>query len=227
MELPVTASSTAPVAPPQPEASEDGMTLLELVVAMGIFMIFIALILTTTVTLAQSATRAQMTAEASNSTLVVFGNFDRQARYADSVNYPGSGPSGARYVEFRTAGIAAAGTATCTQWRFVPSLSRLESRSWKDVSGVVLPGFTTKLTNVIDDGGATYPFTLTPANLTGAEMQQLTVTVHSGNAGLQAEAAMSTTFTARNSSPDSPSNKDADGNKVSDTPICNATGYRP
>ncbi|ASD23182.1 hypothetical protein B7495_14570 [Cryobacterium sp. LW097] len=202
------------------------MTLLELIVAMGIFLVFMALILTTTVTLAQSATRAQMTAEASNSTLVVFGNFDRQVRYSEAINFPGTGSTGARYVEYRSPGNSTT-DATCTQWRFVPSLNRLEFRSWKDVSGVVLPGFSTKLTNVIDDGGSDYPFKLTPADLNGSELQQLTVSVHSGNARLNAEAAMSTTFTARNSSLDSASNKDADNNQVSDTPICNVTGYRP
>lgn len=203
------------------------MTLLELIVAMGIFLIFMAVILTTTVTLAQSTTRAQLTAEASNSTLVVFGYFDRQARYADAINFPGAGPSGARYVEFRTLGPTTTSAATCTQWRYVPGLSRLESRSWTDVSGIVLPSFTTKLTNVIDDGGADYPFKLTAASDFGSRLQQLTVTVHSGNAHLNAEAAMGTTFTARNSSVDAPSNNDVDGDGASDTPVCNATGSRP
>lgn len=196
--------------------SDDGMTLIELIVSMSIFMIFMAVVLTTTVTLAQSATRAQLTAEASNASLVVFGSFDRQARYADAINVPGSGASGARYVEFRTPGnSSASGVTTCTQWRFVPSLGRLESRSWQDIPGVVLPaGFSTKLTNVIDDG-AGYPFTLKTAAATGSLMHQLTVTVHSGNANLNAGAAMSTTFVARNSSTASPA------------VVCNTSGYRP
>lgn len=178
-------------------------------------MIFMAVVLTTTVTLAQSATRAQLTAEASNASLVVFGSFDRQARYADAINVPGTGVGGARYVEFRTPGnSSASGVTTCTQWRFVPSLGRLESRSWQDLPGVVLPDFATKLTNVIDDGTG-YPFTLVPASLTGSTMHQLTVAIHSGNAHLNAGAVMSTTFVARNSS------------VTSSTVICNPSGYRP
>lgn len=212
---------------PAPQSSEDGMTLLEVIVAMGIFMIFMAVILTTTVTLAQSTTRARLTAEASNSALVVFGYFDRQARYADAINFPGAGVSGARYVEFRTLGPTTASAATCTQWRFVPSLSRMESRSWTDAAGVVVPSFTTKLTDVIDDGGADYPFKLTPASNDGSRMQQLTVTVHSGSERLNAGAAMGATFTARNSSVDSPSNIDGDSNGASDTPVCGATVNRP
>lgn len=178
-------------------------------------MIFMAVVLTTTVTLAQSATRAQLTAEASNASLVVFGSFDRQARYADAINVPGTGASGARYVEFRTPGnSSASGVTTCTQWRFVPSLGRLESRSWQDLPSVVLPAFATKLTNVIDDG-ASYPFTLVPASLAGSTMHQLTVTIHSGNANLNAGADMSTTFVARNSS------------VASAAVTCNPSGYRP
>ncbi|GAA3895781.1 hypothetical protein GCM10022381_41620 [Leifsonia kafniensis] len=190
------------------------MTLIELIVAMGVFMIFIAMVLTTIVTLAQSATRAQLTAEASNASLTVFGSFDRQARYADAINTPGTSPTGKRYMEFRTPGnSSASGFTTCTQWRFNPALGRLESRSWKDIVGVSLPPFTTKLTNVIDDGGANYPFKLTLAT-SAVTMQQLTVTLHSGNAKLNAGALMSSTFVARNSSTASPAL------------VCAPSGYR-
>jgi len=215
--------------PGRPPNEDAGFSLIELIVAMGVFMIFIALVMTTTVTLARSATRSQLTAEASNASLTVFGSFDRQARYADAINFPGASLTGARYVEFRTPGnSSASGVTTCTQWRFIPNLQRLESRSWQDIPGTTLPAFTTKLTNVIDDGGADYPFKLTPASLTGSLMQQLTVTLHSGNASLNAGAAMSTTFVARNSSVKSPSNVDADNNKASDTPVCATdAGYRP
>ncbi|MFT2815220.1 hypothetical protein [Leifsonia sp. A12D58] len=197
--------------------------------AIGVFMVFIAMILTTTVTLAQSASRTQITAEASNAALTVFGSFDRQARYADAINFPGDGATGgSRYIEFRTPGnSSASGVTTCTQWRFVRTLGVLQSRSWSDVPGTPLPRFTTKLTNMIDDGGAGYPFELTPASLNGSIMQQLTVILHSGNAYVNAGAAMSTTFVARNSSTDSPSNKDENNDKVSDTPVCTVTGNRP
>lgn len=206
---------------------DSGMTLIELIVAMGVFMIFIALVMTTTVSLAHSATRAQLTAEASNASLTVFGSFDRQARYADAINFPGASITGKRYVEFRTPGnSSASGVTTCTQWRFDPNLGRLESRSWVDLPGTVLPPFSTKLTNVVDKGGAGYPFKLTPASDSTSIMQQLTVSIQSGNAQLNAGAEMSTTFVARNSSTNSLSNKDTDNNQVSDEPVCNAIGYR-
>jgi hypothetical protein len=202
------------------------MTLIELVVAMSIFLIFVALILGTTVTLAQSASRAQLVAESSNATVTVFGALDRQTRYADSINFPGAGASGARYVEFRTPGASSAsGVTTCTQWRFVPSLARIESRTWNDLTGAVPSAWATKLSNVVDDG-TNYPFSLIPAVVSVGSMQQLVVKLHSGNGDLDVGAAVSTSFTARNSSSSSPSNADANNDGVSDVRICLA-GDRP
>jgi len=206
---------------------ESGMTLIELIVAMSIFLIFMAMMLGTTVTLAKSSSRTQITAQASNSTLTVFGAFDRQVRYADAINFPGSGASGARYIEFRTpATSSASGVTTCTQWRYSPRLARLESRTWQDLSGAVVGAWSTKQTDLIDDGGPAYAFELKPASVTGATMQQLVIRIHAGNSSLDAGAAMSTSFVARNSSTGSPSNTDSDNNKISDTPICPA-GDRP
>lgn len=209
-------------------AGDDGVTLLELIVAMGIFLIFVALILGTTVTLARSASRTQLVAESSNSTLTLFASLDRQTRYADSINFPGAGATaGSRYVEFRVPGVSVATGGTCTQWRFRPDLSRIESRSWQDLPGVVAPiAWGTKLTNVIDDGGASYPFALIAASNGGSTMQQFVITVHAGNASLNAGAAMNTMFVARNSSILSPSNADANNDGVSDVSVCPG-GNRP
>lgn len=206
-------------------AHERGMSLIELIVAMSIFLIFIAMILGTTVALAKSASRAQITAEASNTTLTVFGAFDRQVRYADAINFPGPGASGARYIEFRTPGASSiSGVTTCTQWRYTPALARLELRTWNDLPSATVGSWSTKQSNLIDDGGAGYPFELKPASVTGSTMQQLVVRLHAGSVGLDAGAAMSTSFVARNSSIGSPSNADANNDSVSDTPVCPAGG---
>ncbi|MCX7523187.1 prepilin-type N-terminal cleavage/methylation domain-containing protein [Microbacterium sp. STN6] len=199
---------------------EAGYTLIELVVSMGIFSLFIALILGTTVTIAQNASRTSLIAQSSNATLAVFGSLDRQARYADSVNPAGVGPSGARYIEFRTPGnSSASGVTTCTQWRFIPGTGHIESRQWNDLPGSTASPWSTKMTGVIDDGGTNYPFSLIPASLTGSAMQQLSISIHAGNVKLNAGTNMSTTFVARNSSTQSPSN--------TGTLVCDALGHRP
>lgn len=225
MELPLNGPWAAPAQ--DDDDPESGFTLMELIVSIGIFTVFLVMLLSTTVTLAQNTTRTQLTAEATNSALVVFGRLDRQARYADSVNFPVTGPSGSRYIEFRTpATSSASGVTLCTQWKFTPSTGLLESRQWNDGASSA-PAFTTAMTNVIDDG-AGYPFALTTANITDSALQQISVTIHAGNQYLNAGALVTSAFAARNSSISSPSNVDSDNNKVSDLEICKlSTGSVP
>ena len=209
---------------------DSGFTLMELIVAMGIFTIFIALFLAAVVSLARGTVKAQLTTETASGISVVFQNIDRQVRYADSINFPGTGPSGAVYIEFRTPAASTKENITrCTQWRFLVSQNRLESRQWNDVTGAVRPAWQTKLTNVIAVGGATYPFEMVPATLTGTSKQQLVLTINAGNPnGVdKAGSAVVTRFVARNSSLKSPSNSDSITAGASNTPVCIAPGDRP
>ncbi|TQL41920.1 prepilin-type N-terminal cleavage/methylation domain-containing protein [Homoserinimonas aerilata] len=205
--------------------TQAGFSLMELVVAMGIFSIFIAMFMAAVIGLTQGTTRAQLTAEASSGVLTVFQNFDRQVRYADAINFPGDA-GGATYIEFRTpAESAPSEVTTCTQWRFLPDEGRIESRSWPDVAGATPTAWATKLTTAIDTGAADYPFKMIPASTSGSARQQLVLTLEAGNADMDAGASMSTTFVARNSSAGSPGNLDANGDGRSDAPAC-ATGSR-
>ncbi|MBK4348418.1 prepilin-type N-terminal cleavage/methylation domain-containing protein [Lacisediminihabitans changchengi] len=200
---------------------DAGFTLIELLVSMAVFTVFIAILLTTIVALSRSATRTQLVGESTNSTLVVFGNMDRQVRYADSINYPGAGTSGTRYVEFRIpAPSSASGATTCIQWRFDVINQELDSRQWSDGSPTNATAWSTKLENVINDGVATHPFQLIPANISDSPRQQLVLTIDAGNSALDSGASASTTFFARNSSIKSTSNDPL-------TPVCTFSGYRP
>jgi len=207
-------------------AGDSGFSLIELIVAMGIFTIFIAVFLTAVVSLTRATTQARVTAESASGALVVFQNIDRQVRYADSINYPGPGvATGGRYIEFRTpASSMATGLTTCTQWRYLPSKKRIEFRRWVDTAGSVASQWSTKLTNVIEKPDAGYPFALLPA--TSTAKQQLVLSLDAGTAGTSGATSISTTFVARNSSDGSPSNAVA-GNGQSATPVCNRTDFRP
>ncbi|MGL4339452.1 MAG: PulJ/GspJ family protein [Rhodoglobus sp.] len=206
--------------------TESGFSLMELLVAVSIFTIFITIVLTTTVAIAQNATRTQLIAESTNSSLVVFGRLDRQARYADSINFPGEGVSGSRYIEFRTPSTSSAsGETMCTQWRYNPSAARLEWRQWVDDNPATLPStFTTAMNNVINDTSKpTYPFALLRADSTS--MQRMTVSISSGNEFMDVGADVNSVFSARNSSASSsPSNDDFDADGESDDPICQLSG---
>lgn len=74
---------------PSIRCSEAGFSLVELMVAMAIFTIFIVIVLGSVVAISRSGVRTQLVGQSTNSSLVVFGSIDRQVRYADSINFPG------------------------------------------------------------------------------------------------------------------------------------------
>ena len=170
--------------------------MVELVVTMFVFAIFLEIMTSSLIGITKASTQAQTVSRSSTGVLNVFQAFDRAIRYADVINPPGSTSNG-RYVEFRTPAPTTAATATCTQWRYVPSSKTLQSRQWPDGSTGSASSWATKLSSVFDDGG-NYPFVLIPAGSTGSSMQQLTLTVDAGDAARKT-ALISTTFVARNS----------------------------
>lgn len=211
---------------------DAGMTLVELLVAMGIFTLVIAIFMGGVVMMTRGTVRADVTAASGDSVRNVFQRLDRQVRYAESVNYPGTGVSGARYVEFRTgAAVSSTGVAMCTQWRWDPASGHLQSRTWRDVASAPVPAWTTVISDVLPDGSKTaaeYPFQVLAANA-GANQprQRLTLRLLVGSENADARVSSETTFVARNSSKDSVSNADADNNGQSDTQVCVAAAGRP
>ena len=200
---------------------EIGLTLVELMVSMLVFSIFIAILLSSILGVTKAATQAQVIARAASGTLSVFQNFDREIRYADAINYPGAGGSGARYVEFRIPAVSSDANAICRQWRFDPNTGFLQSRQWFDVTPFSNPTWVTRLSVVFDDGGSNYPFAVSPAQRSGSAMQQLTLTLDAGNA-TQRGAAIASNFVARNSSIASVSNDNVIYAGASGARVCTA-----
>jgi hypothetical protein len=188
--------------------------MVELMVTVFVFTIFLAVVLSSLVGITKASTQAQVIARSSTGVLIVFQNFDRAIRYANMINVPGSA-AGGRYVEFRVPAKDTTSVATCFQWRYVPGANVIQSRQWPDGLTANMTDWATKLTSVFDDG-ANYPFVLIPAGGTGSTMQQLTLTIDAGNAS-QKGALVTTTFVARNSS--------ADSNSAG--LICSAAAMRP
>ncbi|MEO8093952.1 MAG: type II secretion system protein [Pseudolysinimonas sp.] len=207
---------------------ESGFTLVELLVAMLVFSIFLAIMITAVIGITRASSRAQLLARSASSVLAVFESLDRQIRYANAINFPGASASGARYVEFRTgADSSYSGVSTCTQWRFVPSTKVIQTRQWIDSASAVPSPWSTKITTVVDVGGSNYPFKMLPATISGSAMQQLVLSVSSGTDLINPGAAISSTFVARNSSILSASNSNSVVAGVSDTPVCTFSGSRP
>lgn len=202
---------------------DRGLTLVELIVAIGIFSVVVAVCMAGIVIMTRSTVRADVVAGSGDAARTAFQRMERQVRYAESINYPGAGPSGARYVEFRTsAAVSKSGVATCTQWRWVPSSGALQMRSWNDTSNPSLPAWTTLTSDVLPDAdtsGRAYPFEVNAATATSPR-QTLTLRMRVGNATVDAGVDSETTFVARNSSVKSVSNADANGDGQSDTKVC-------
>lgn len=230
------ARTTRPRREESPAASrpDAGVTLVELLTAMGIFSVVLAVFLAGLVTMAQSTARSQDVVDAGDAVRKAFQTMDKQIRYASSVNHPGSGVSGLHYVEFVRPAPTAGQQAICTQWRYDPVARVLQARSWADQPTSPVSGWSTIVTDMRNDltGVAPdVPFRLAPAAVGGAVRQQLAVSVDVGDgpAGAGAERGADTTavFVARNSSATSPSNADADLDGLSDTPVCTTHGERP
>ncbi len=198
---------------------DSGFSLVELMVAMLIFSVFLAIVTSSVVSITRASTKVQTTARTTSQELVVFQRLDREVRYSDAINFPGVGAtSGYMYIEFRIPASSTVNNVTlCTQWRYVQSTGSIQSRTWPDTATPTFSNWDTEMTNVYNDGGPTYPFMLTPA--TGQGKQLLTLTLDSGNTAVRGTAIQSV-FIARNSSVQSPSNADVHVAGVSDSPIC-------
>jgi hypothetical protein len=189
-------------------------------VAMVILSLFLTIVISSVVSITKASTTVQTTARTTSQELVAFQRLDREVRYSDAINFPGVGStSGYMYIEFRIPASSTANNVTlCTQWRFVQSSGWIQSRTWPDTASPTFSNWDTEMTNVYNDGGAAYPFLLSPATGTAGK-QLLTLTLDSGNIAVKGTAIQSV-FIARNSSVQSPSNADVHVPGVSDTPIC-------
>ncbi|WP_129338296.1 PulJ/GspJ family protein [Cellulomonas endophytica] len=209
--------------------ADGGMTLVELLVAMSVFTVVLAIAMSAVVSMTRGTAVAAQLADAQQGTRTAFQRLDHQVRYAEAVNRPGAGPSGAVYVEWRTGAVSTpTGTAQCTQWRYDPTARTLARRSWPDVTAPTVQDWQVMVTDVLRPASApaTYPFVVAPATET-RRRQTLTLTLLVGPGENGARVTTSSVFAARNSSTGSVSNADADGNGASDLPVCLSLVGRP
>jgi len=194
-------------------AADKGFTLVELMVAMLVFSIFLAIVVTSILGLTRSASRIQVAAVSTNQELAVFASLDRQIRYADGINIQGTGAVNT-YIEFRTPNDSTpTHTTVCTQWRYDPNARTIASRSWTDGNLSSATTWNVLLTNVANDGGATYPFAFIPTSTSSSKLEEMTLTLDAGSSATKG-GKLSSTFVARNSA-------DTTG------AVCPAAGSRP
>ncbi len=209
---------------------DAGVSVVELLISMMIFSVVIGVFAGGLIVMARSTARTSEVTDASNSLRTTFQHLDRQIRYASSINSPGVGGSGSWYVEFITTSVPEGEVPRCTQWRFDPTAETMAYRTWRDVPSSSVSEWRIVAEGMRNDVGAgDLPFVFHPANGVYTR-QSLDVAVYVAsdpNPGGDIDADIGTTFVARNSSTESPSNPDLNNDGVSDTLVCTSHLSRP
>ncbi|WP_314855646.1 prepilin-type N-terminal cleavage/methylation domain-containing protein [uncultured Microbacterium sp.] len=203
---------------------DGGFTLLEVIVALGIFSVLLSIFVAGVMSLNRLALASRIDAQTSSQTGIAVQTIDKSIRYAEAVNYPGTTGVGA-YIEWRTSAASApSGVTTCTQLRYAPDKGTLAMRSWVAAAAPSTGTWRVILSNVRGTASSTYPFVMIPAGSV-SNYQGLAISVLTGpneSAGTETSA----TIYAKNSSSESPSNTLGSGGQ-SASPVCSTMGYRP
>jgi type II secretory pathway pseudopilin PulG len=180
-------------APPGRRGPDDGITLVEVVVAMSIMSIVMAMFTTAILQMYRSANRNESASTAQSQLHLAFQRLDKEIRYASGLSTPGL-VGGDPYVEYLTVNT---GTRACTELRLHLATGQLQRRTW--TQGVApQPGGWTALASNLDPGT---PFTVTVADPTyNFQRLRLTLSASAGNGNDAVVRQSDVTFTALNTS---------------------------
>jgi prepilin-type N-terminal cleavage/methylation domain-containing protein len=199
---------------------DSGFTLVELLVAMSLVGVLVAVFMAAVTQMTRATVRVQNVTTSSDEARRVYERFERQFRSASEVNRPvRTGTTW--YLEFRTSATGTT-TAQCTQWRYLASAGQVQLRTWSDVSSPVAGAWVTVGSRVVNDPVTQPPFAFAPADLTYSR-QRVTLDLRASS-GVPGSARVSGLVVARNSSPNSVTNADGNGDGVSDNQVCQQAG---
>jgi Tfp pilus assembly protein PilW len=146
------------------DRGDSGATLTELLVSMGVFAMLLALVAASTTSMFDSLRKQTGQTDNLDNSRKVITLLDKQVRYANAVNTPGTGTDGNFYVDFRIGNTNQ--QQTCYQWRWVTTTKALQYRTWKPdlFGGAGTPAATSWITigNGVSKSGATPIFSITP-----------------------------------------------------------------
>ncbi len=199
------------------DGSRDaGTTLIELIVSMSIFAMFLAVVFGLIGDMTSTMRKTTGIADASMDGRKVFTMLDKQVRYASAINRPGLVGTD-WYVEIET---TATGTDSCTQWRLRGATDLMQTRSWTVTGGaIVTPAWKTVGTGFVNGAGQ-QPFTFTPAQAAMQKQRLDVLLVVSKGGNPPGRSLTQTSFVARNTGTKTPSNDDLNSDGQSDNPVC-------
>ena len=182
--------------------SDEGTSLIELLVVMIIFTMIMAIITTAIVNMMRESRRQTGQSNDMSAARKVVTLLDHSARYANAITTPGTGTDGNLYVEFQTGNTGQ--QQTCTQWRYVSTTGKLQWRTWQPpLSGIgtVTAGNWSTAATGISKVGSTPVFSISPTS-TADSKEELTVTFTASSGAPSTSSASQLTLTAINSTSD-------------------------
>jgi competence protein ComGC len=183
-------------------AGDEGITLTELVVTMGIMSIFMTIFTAGVLQMFRVVNGSDSVSVVQSQLNTTFLRLDRQIRYASAITTPGSVTSGGylnTYVEYLdTTGAS----PVCGQLRLQVAVGaangQLQARSWT-ASGTPPASWTVLASGV----SGSPPFVLWPVDDTSNfQRLEIDLTIQSGTGTSAASRTSDVTFTAVNSQPD-------------------------
>ena len=176
---------------------DDGLTLIELITAMSVTAVFLAISTTAFLQLYSSANSTQAVSSAQSQVNTAFQRLDADVRYATEISTPGKVGSD-WYVEY-AGGVS--GAPTCTELRLTAG-GQLQRRTWPQGSS---PPQTFPALATGAQAGAGGPFTvLAPGGSTNAQRLELSLTVPASTGRSVASRQIDVAFTAVNSASGGP-----------------------
>jgi prepilin-type N-terminal cleavage/methylation domain-containing protein len=206
---------------PRRSGDDEGFTLIEMIVAMSIFSVILAIFASAITDWTKDVVKTSRVSDQTSTGRVVFNLLDKQVPSAAAVNRPVLVGTD-WYVEMET---DATSPNTCIQWRMRTATHLLQWRTWATNTGTIAatPAWRTVDQYAVLSKDPTTGLTIQPFALAVPDgtyqNQRLTVNV-SEQRSAGPVTQVRATFTVLNSSSSTLTNLDANGDGVSDTQIC-------
>jgi type II secretory pathway component PulJ len=184
--------------------SDEGTSLIELLVVAIIFTIILGIITTAIVNMFRQSQKETGQDNNLDAARKVISMLDRSVRFANAVTLPGTGTDGSLYVEWQSGNSGQ--QQTCTQWRYVPGTGQMQWRTWQPpISGlgtVTATGWATAATGM-SQIGTTPVFAITSGTKTSTSStsdtrEELAVSFTGTSGSPSTSSASQVTITAIN-----------------------------
>lgn len=178
---------------------DEGFTLIELLVAMTLFAVLLAVFMSAMTLMLKDVRRQSALSDDADGARRVVQQLDKQVRYANAINAPGTTADGTVWVEWQQGNTGQ--QQTCVQWRLRPD-GYMQYRTWQPIlsgSGTVTAtSWFTRATKIsAPASGSVFSLTSTVAASSAAK-QQLTVSFRAIQGAPAVSKATQVTLTALN-----------------------------